>query len=89
MPRSRTLIGARYDGRRCRAVYGQDVLPSELGCYLGHERILRRTADLSLGSRHGSYLLRTHVRGAQGYFVTRGGAERILAYSWRIVDDAP
>lgn len=33
---------ARYDARRCRAIYGVDMLPSEIGCYLGHERILRR-----------------------------------------------
>lgn len=36
---------ARYDGRRCRAIYGLDMLPSELGCYLGHERVIRRILD--------------------------------------------
>nr|WP_246423546.1 glycosyltransferase family 25 protein [Roseospira goensis] len=36
---------ARYDGPRCRVRYGTDMLPGELGCYLGHERVLRRMLE--------------------------------------------
>lgn len=132
----------RYNRRRCRAIYGVDMLPTELACYLGHERILRRIVDegievalvleddvwledtlipvldallgqtrpwpwmvvrlaslrgrkilrgiqtrhrvTSLGAEHGLYKLSTHVLGAQGYVVTREGAERMLRYGRRI-----
>lgn len=33
---------ACYDGRRCRAIYGLDLLPGEMGCALGHRRVLER-----------------------------------------------
>ncbi|MGE0748503.1 MAG: glycosyltransferase family 25 protein, partial [Rhodospirillales bacterium] len=33
---------AAYDRRRCLAVYGVDMLPSELGCYLSHYRLCER-----------------------------------------------
>lgn len=43
---------AAYDRRRCLAVYGVDMLPSELGCYLSHyrlcERIVREEIEAAL-----------------------------------------
>lgn len=132
---------ARYDRQRCRAVYGVDMLPSELGCYLGHEAILRRILDeghevalileddirlsdalmpilrallsgprlwlvvrlaglrtrkvgeavrrgasgLWLHETHALYRLNCHVLGAQGYVISREGAQRMLDYGRRIV----
>lgn len=130
----------RYDGRRCRAIYGLDLLPTELGCYLGHERVLRHVIEAGidvalvleddirldddldqvlkallrgprpwqvvrlsgmrdrkvaravarcqpacrLGPRHALYRLPTHILGAQGYVITREGAQRMLAYGQRV-----
>ncbi|ABC23031.1 glycosyltransferase family 25 protein [Rhodospirillum rubrum] len=35
----------RYDRSRCRAIYGVDMLATELACYLAHERIFRKIVD--------------------------------------------
>lgn len=43
---------ALYDRDRCRHVYGSDMRPGEIGCYLGHyrlyERLLREGVELAL-----------------------------------------
>ena len=43
---------AMYDRDRCRRVYGSDMRPGEIGCYLGHyrlyERLLREGVKLAL-----------------------------------------
>lgn len=39
---------SRYDGRRARSLYGVDMLPTELGCYLAHERALSRVVERDL-----------------------------------------
>ena len=43
---------ARYDRARCLEVYGSDMRPGEIGCYLGHyrlyERLLREGVELAL-----------------------------------------
>lgn len=33
---------AVYDSRRCREIYGSDMRPGEIGCYLGHYRLYQR-----------------------------------------------
>ncbi|WP_041795470.1 glycosyltransferase family 25 protein [Pararhodospirillum photometricum] len=36
---------ARYDRARCLGLYGVDMLPGEVGCYLAHERAWTRLCD--------------------------------------------
>ena len=36
---------ALYDRDRCRIVYGSDMKPGEIGCYLGHYRLYQRLLE--------------------------------------------
>ncbi len=39
---------ARYDERKCRRVYGVDMVGAELGCYLSHYRLFQHVVDEEL-----------------------------------------
>ncbi|GEO80974.1 glycosyltransferase family 25 protein [Pararhodospirillum oryzae] len=39
---------ARYDRARCLGVYGVEMLPTEIACFLAHERAIRKVVDEDL-----------------------------------------
>ncbi len=73
---------AVYDSRRCREIYGSDMRPGEIGCYLGHyrlyQRLLAENVKLAL-------VLEDDVRLDPALPALMADVERLPIESWSII----
>jgi glycosyl transferase family 25 len=73
---------AIYDRERCRHVYGSDMRPGEIGCYLGHyrlyERLLREKVEVAL-------ILEDDVRIDPSLPAIVEGIEKMRLDEWSII----